>query len=228
MPWQSPYCSMNNTPVFYNDPKGDSVWLFSTTLPGADDNAVYNLATHTFLVVKTTDGVLHYFAYGPDDHNKPMGGSQLVQVEYSQDRNVYSVNNTKHLKEIILVPVPDGQTQEEFDQNIIDAANSFGNVEGIEYNAVCSVEWQGNCHTSCTTILYKGGVSKEELGNLEEQISGFSWGFEDIKPWTEDEMEAAVSLEKARAAKAEREAVKDMNNLTSPNNPRNTSLPNKW
>lgn len=208
---ESPYVSMSNNPIMNNDVLGDTVWVFSTTLPGAPQNMVVNLATHTFIVVKTTDEVLHYFAYGPADHSQPLQGSQLIRITppYTQDKKIYTGEDTQNLKEKLLVPVPDNMTQEEFDQKVIDVANSFGNNSEIEYDAITQEEWTGNCHSSTSTILSKAGVSDKEVSNLEGKISGFNWGFGDTKPWTSEEQSKAISTEKETRAKGEKDAKKE-------------------
>ena len=194
--WESPYVGLGNNPILYNDALGDSVWVYATTLPGA--SPVLGVATHTFIVVKTNDNEIHYYVYGPADHDKPLGGSQLIQYSYSQDKEVYQGTNTSALKAKILVPIPEGVSSDDFDQSVIKTAESFGNNPEIKYNAVSDCPTTGNCNSSSSTILNKAGVSDEVIDDIESDIPGLNWGFGDVKPWTSDEQKSAVENKKQK------------------------------
>ena len=83
-------------------------------------------------------------------------------------------------------------SQEDFDQNVIDVAKSFGNNKDITYNIYPDDETEGNCNSSTYTILFKAGVHSDTLKEIEKNIPGVNWGFGDLKPWTKDEQEEAV------------------------------------
>lgn len=102
------------------------------------------------------------------------------------------------MKAKILVNVPDGMTQEEFDKRVIDVAESFGNVEGIRYNMLPIEKTEGNYNTSTSTILRKSGVSEQQLKEIDKKVPLIDVGFGTVKPWTKDEQERAVKDQKRR------------------------------
>ncbi len=207
-PSVSQYATFMNNPITFSDPKGDTVWVFATTLPGSD---AFDVATHTFIIVKTSDNQMHYYAFGPKDGASFFGGSPLAQKQYSQDKEVARGEDTEHLKAKIEIAPPSVWTpteenpfasrqlsMEEFDQRVIDAAESFGNNPDIKYHVTTVDATTGNCHTSTTTILSKAGLGSQELEDVEWQIPGLNWGFEDVKPWTAEEQKAAVDTKKQK------------------------------
>jgi RHS repeat-associated protein len=189
------YACFENNPLNLVDFNGDSAWVYFTTLPGAPDNILANSATHSFLVVKTNDGKMKYYAYGAKEDG-PFGTDQLVKCEYQQDKNVLNGTDTKHLKLKLAVPIPEGMTEEQLDQSIINNANQFGNNPDIKYNAMTNDPTTGNCHTSITTILFKSGISQQVLDDIEDKIPGLNWGFGETRPWTTSEQKAAVDQKK--------------------------------
>ena len=191
--WLSPYLYCMNNPVNAIDPDGRDVYVWATTLPGA--SKILSPATHTFITVTRSDGNTSYFAYGSEfDGLKGAYSGRLCQREYDQDISIFSEKNKNPdlLKTKILVDVPDGMTQDQFDQKVIDVAKSFGNVEDIGYFLLPLKSTQGNCTTSTTTILYKAGVSEEKLKEIKDLIPGLDYGIGNIKPWTQDEQIDAV------------------------------------
>ena len=199
----SPYAYCANNPVNAVDPDGKKVYLYATTLPGA--RPILKDATHTFLVVRNQeDEVLGYYAYGSEFKGMrgAFGGRLKQHLEnqpdtYLQDIAVYKGIDKKHLKKVIEVTPPAGMTSEEFDQKVMDVANSFGNEEGITYFLNPLSNTTGNCNSSTSTILIKAGVSSEQINEIDKQIPGIHWGFSDKpKPWTSDEQKAAIESER--------------------------------
>lgn len=176
------------------DRDGRDVNVWATTLPGAPENIKRYGATHTFITVTDKNNNTHYYSYGSSlDGSMGAISGQLIRTSYDQDIRIYkSGGNDPDLKSKVTVPVPSGMTQDEFDNAVIDAAESFGNVEGISYMLAPLSDVTGNCNTSTSTILYKAGVCKESLKDLENEIPGIDWGFGVIKPWTKEEQQDAI------------------------------------
>ena len=61
-----------------------------------------------------------------------------------------------------------------------------------------TTETTGNCNSSTSTVLYKAGLSKEQIKNIGENIPGIKWGWGKTKPWTADEQEKAVQRQKGQ------------------------------
>ncbi|MDE6695409.1 MAG: hypothetical protein K2K25_00855 [Muribaculaceae bacterium] len=189
--WLSPYLYCINNPVNAIDPDGKDVFLYATTLPGGPDyGEIYRKygPTHTFITVvkgKTT----HYFAFGSEiDGIEGATKGHLKQRFYKQDQEIYSSNGENvNLKVKIKIDPPEGLSSDDFDNAVIEVANSYGDQEGITYHFATSSETTGNCNTSTSTILFKAGVSKENLSKIRSKIPGLDWGFGDIKPWTDTE-----------------------------------------
>lgn len=195
----SPYVYCGGDPVNRGDYDGQKTVLFATQLPS---DYYIPLATHTFIgVFDANNHCKGYYAYGGTE---PASG-QLIKQSYSQDYDVISSYEngkmSKYLKgNPFEIPVPEGMTQEEFDEKVIATAKNFGNVEGIQYCLYPgNNETQGNCNTSSTTLLIKAGVSKEQITEIEKKMEGIHWGFGDIKPWTKEEQENAVKDRKQQA-----------------------------
>jgi len=193
----SPYSVFEDNPIFKTDPRGDTVWLYSTTLPEASD--LLSPATHTFLVVKTSDNIIHYYVFGPKDYKAPLGGSPLVRKSYnnneggySQDKEVFTGKDIDHLKKVFLIEPPKDISTNDFDKSVIETAESFGKNEKITYNGLSADATTGNCNTSTSTILYKSGVSNEKLKTIDKEMPGLNWGFGKVRPWTKTEQEKAV------------------------------------
>jgi RHS repeat-associated protein len=190
-PMFSPYVYCVNNPLKYIDNNGDSVWLFSTHLPGSDPDGILSKATHTFLFVKFEDGTSEYYAYGPEG-DRFLGGDRMTRQNYPQDEEVYMGRNSESLKEKQLVPIPDGMTQDEFDLKVKETADSYGNNPSIKYNVLSSTDISGNSNSSSYTVLSKAGVDAGILNTLGNRISGFKWGWGVVKPWTAQEQIEAV------------------------------------
>ena len=183
------YCAGN--PLVNIDPTGCKTILYATNLPSS--YSILNMATHTFIAVTNADGTLRgYFAYGPSDNG------ELKLMKYTQDKNIISGIDKEHLKAKIEVPVPDGMTQNEFDEKVIEVANSFGNNPQIDYCITAVGKTNGNCNSSTSTILLKSGVGEDVVAEISRQIPGISWGFNTTpKPWTSNEQKEAVNVVEA-------------------------------
>lgn len=210
----SDYASFKDNPILYIDPHGDSVWIYATTLPGAP--GVLSKATHTFIVVKDKDNNVHYFEYGPKDKDNgdpgsPFGGSPLVKLHYQQDEEVVKDadkgKKNENLKAKILVTPPKGQTSDQFDQAVINAANSYSNDPDVKYVLTGGGDdFTGNCNTSSSTILSKAGLSDKDLSDIEKQIPGIDAGFGKVKAWTKPELKLSQQTEQKN-----KEAVRHIN-----------------
>ncbi len=188
------YCAAN--PLVLVDRDGNEVTLYATNLPNAP--GIFSEATHTFIAVTNSDGSLReYYCYGPPTDNfiysSGKGIGKLTKREYNQDKNVISGTDTEHLKAAFTIAPPEGMTQKQFDDKVIETAESFGENPSIKYNILPTMPAEGNCNSSSSTILLKSGVSKKELEKIDKQIPGISWGFSsEPKPWTAEEQKEAV------------------------------------
>jgi RHS repeat-associated protein len=195
-PSLTPYEYAANNPVNLIDINGDSVRLISTILPDSDpNNNATSQATHTFLYIKHDDGSESYYAFGPKGDNF-FGEDQLTRQSYDQDLAVIMGDKPEDLKEKILIDVPKGMTSKEFDESVSRNALRFGGNEDIKYDALTSSPTTGNCNSSTYTILLKAGVNQKDLRNIKNKISGFSWGFGILKPWTANEQQKAIDAKK--------------------------------
>ena len=197
----SPYVYCGGDSVRYIDPDGKKVYLFSTYLPGAN---WLGPATHTFIVVQDSKGKVTYAAYGAK-YNKPMSGNDILsRCSYSKDIEAYTeyLNNhqkTDHVKDVELIPVPNGMTTDEFDSKVVEVINEFGNNQNIKYNFNPTCKDEGNCNSSTSTILLKAGVSTEKIDEIKGNMKGINWGFSSTaKPWTATEQKEAVEEENRR------------------------------
>jgi hypothetical protein len=213
----SQYSCFGNNPLLFSDVNGDSVWLYTTTLPGAP--GILGPATHSFLVVKTSDNIIHYFVYGPEDDDAPMGGSPMVRKSfgdnsggYSQDQEIIAGTNTTDLKEKFFI-LPVSMTVNEFDKKVISAANSYGNNPKFEYSAIVGEnECEGNCNTATTTILSKAGVTDKTIKWIDKKTPGLNVGFGKKRPWTANEQNKAVETKEKRLEK-EKGVLEEQNKM---------------
>ena len=214
----SDYVIFRNNPIGFTDVLGDSVWLYATTLPGS--SGLFRFGTHTFIVVKTSDDLLHYYVYGPADDRNVLGESPLVRKSrgvglnggYTQDKNVINgTDNGDNLNNKFLIDIPLGMSQNDFDKKVISVAESFGNNPGIMYDAFSNDPATGNCNTSTTTILLNSGVTKEKIASIKSQTKGLNWGFGDKKPWTKGEQYNAVQIKNSHD-----EILRDQKKLDPP------------
>ena len=192
----SPYAWCAGNPITHTDPTGKEVELYATSLPGCD----LPLATHTFIVVRNAKyKEIPYYAFGSTIEG--LRGAfigRLSKQKYVQDMYIfenYKTEKIKQLKRVIKISPPEGMSSSEFDEKVISVAESFGNNEGISYNALPSrIDiTQGNCNTSTSTILLKSGISPEQIKKIKEKIPGISYRFDtQMRPWTKEEQEDAV------------------------------------
>lgn len=103
---------------------------------------------------------------------------------------------SKKIENRIVITPPSGMTVEQFDEMVIKTGNSFGNNPNITYCLEPFEQTQGNCNSSSSTLLYKAGGPLSRIKDLRKQISGFVWGFGDIKPWTVEEQSKAVQRQR--------------------------------
>ena len=187
------YCMGN--PVKLVDSDGEKVYLFATSLPGAN---WFPFARHTFIVVQDQKGKVTYAAYGPKNNDPISGNDILSQCTYSSDIKAYTdyLNKnvkSKNVKGVELIPIPDGMTSDEFDMKVINVINEFGKDFNIKYNLYPSDKDEGNCNSSSSTILIKSGVDEKKVDEIKNKIDGVVWGFSSTpKPWTAKEQKKAV------------------------------------
>lgn len=156
-------------------------------MPGGPEWLTY--PTHTFVVVYRKGYAPEYFAYGPKgDYSGP-----LKRVFYEQDIAIYRGKDKEHLKNSIEIKPPSGKTEDAFDNDVIKAARSFGNQDGILYKLLPTTNKEGNCNTSSSTLLYKSGISREQLKDYKKKIKGNVSGFGVIKPWTKEEQKNTIN-----------------------------------
>ncbi|MBQ3805116.1 MAG: hypothetical protein II844_04835 [Prevotella sp.] len=210
----SPYAYCANNPVKNVDYDGKEVYLFSTSLPGAN---WVPFATHTFIVVQNRQGNITYAAYGPKNNDPISGNDVLSRCNYSSDKKAYTDYLTKqkksnHVKGVEIIPVPNGMSSDEFDSKVVDVINEFGNNPNIRYKLNPTKKDEGNCNSSSSTILKKSGVSNKMIDEINDKIEGFHWGFSSTpKPWTKSEQKKIVEEEKLRK-EAENKRLESLSN----------------
>lgn len=197
----SPYTYCGGDPVNRIDPTGKSeVRLYFTNLPIS--NSFFALpfnsanATHSFIVVtRDNDKTEYYYAYGSSLDGLASCFGSLKRSYYAQDLKVAKEKEgNKNYKASFVISPPEGMSQDEFENKVIEVAESFGENPGIGYSLNPEESIEGNCNSSTYTILYKSGVSKEVLQQIQENAPGKTWGFGSIKPWTKEEQDEAVKI----------------------------------
>ena len=194
--WASPYSYCLGNPVNCVDPDGKETYLFATKLPTKPGfvSWVSSPATHTFIVVKSSNGSITYAAYGPNRTGALSRQSYSQDVKAYQDYFKEGMPNER-TKSVFKIQVPEGMSSEEFDNKVKETINSYGNNPDIQYSLDPEEETEGNCNTSTSTILSKSGVSFEEIESIESDIPGINWGFSSTsKPWTKEEQQKAIEL----------------------------------
>ena len=196
-PGLSPYIYCAGNPVLFIDDDGTETKLYATKLPGAI--SAFDEATHTFIVVTQANGDYKYYAYGSSHGGKFYGipgaiGGQLERRLYNQDMNIIKnpAENEDKIKNVITINPPEGMTSEEFDNKVIEVAESFGNHKSIKYFILPILPDRGNCNTSSYTILEKAGVTSENLSEISSQIPGLHTFCFGTKAWTKDEQDEAA------------------------------------
>ena len=196
----SPYMWCEGNSVKNIDVHGDSTILFATYLPGVNNFLLNNKygPTHTFIAVQDKNGKWIHFAYGSEfDGIRGAFCGRLMQVDYSDDLKIMSGQLQERVKNRIPIDPPrkrDGSKMSvrEFDQAVIDVANSFGNNPEITYYMLPGEMTEGNCNTSSSTILFRAGVSDRTIRQYRSQINGMVAGFGNYRPWTAPEQKKAV------------------------------------
>ena len=196
----SPYVYCLGNPVKYVDLDGKKVYVFVTKLPSPSSVIRDSGATHTFTVVKTNDGQIYRFAYGPavDGFAHSISGTTpITERNYSQDRiavdNYFTTGMDENIKEVIPVNVPKKMSESQFDNAVINSAKEFHGNKTIKYRIVPLRESEGNCNSSTTSLLKNAGVDDKEIDRIGTNISGISIGFGSVKPWTEEQRKTAES-----------------------------------
>ena len=195
----SPYVYCLNNSVNAIDPDGKRVWVFATKLPSEKWGAVFSFATHTFVVVQTSDGKIHRFEYGPQ--GDPLSGFSILRQFY-YDKSGHAVDSymkgiyDNSIKNVIEVDIPNGMTKDEFDKSVINSAAEFSDNTEMKYRIIPIGETEGNCNTSTTSLLKNAGVSDKEIKRINSKIDGKKTGFGIYKPWTDEERRQAIEREK--------------------------------
>ena len=195
-----------NNPVRFIDPDGKKVYVFAMKLPSPYSAVRNSGATHTFTVVKTSDGKIYRYAYGPTDDkviHSVSGTTNIVERDYSQDGNaVKNYFNTgkedNNTKNVIPVNVPEGMTEEAFDNAVINSAKQFRGNKTVKYSIIPLGETEGNCNSSTTSLLKNAGVDDNEIDRISSEVPGIDAGFGSVKPWTEEQRKAAETRQEER------------------------------
>lgn len=95
----------------------------------------------------------------------------------------------ENIKNVIPVNVPNGMTETEFDNAVINSANDFRGNETVMYRIVPWGDSEGNCNSSTTSLLRNAGVDDNEIDRIESNIPGIVTGFGSVKPWTKEQRE---------------------------------------
>lgn len=203
-PW-SPYVYCGDNPVNRIDPDGKKVYVFATKLPSPYSGIRNSGATHTFTVVKTANGKIYRFSYGPTDDkvvHSISGTVPIVERDYNQDKdaieNYFATGVDENIKNVVPVNIPQGMTESEFDDMVINSAKKFRGNKTVMYRIIPFGETEGNCNSSTTTLLKNSGVDDEEINRIESNLSGIHIGFGKVNPWTTEQRENAEARKQKR------------------------------
>ena len=207
----NPYVYCAGNPVNRIDPDGKKVYVFAMKLPSQYSTVRNSGATHTFTVVKTSDGKLYRYAYGPTDDkviNSISGTTNIVERDYSQDgnavKNYFKTGNLdENTKNVIPVSIPEGMTEEQFDNAVINSAKQFRGNKTVKYRIMPLGETEGNCNSSTTSLLKNAGVNDDEIDRIDSEVPGIDSGFGNVKPWTEEQRKAAEARQVEQRKKDE-------------------------
>ncbi len=141
------YAYVGNDPVNNIDPTGQETVVNSRPLnmPGGF------IGSHTFTTVTTANGTVTTIS----SHN--VNGKNVVSINNPSDTGA-NVNITNS----IVIPVPEGMTQAQFDNAVISQGEFMTTREPLDYSAVPVLDGrvlpsEGNCHTTTTTLINGAG-----------------------------------------------------------------------
>ena len=134
MPWQSPYCSMDNNPIWFNDPLGDQV-----------EGDYKDIKTGEKL---GSDGK-------KDNKIHLIDKKDFDNVEFNMDIEKYAAELSKYVKQSNNVEDVDNTRDVKLDDNLYENKNPITSDFSTPYSVVSTIIDQGLSHGLKYTPKYK-------------------------------------------------------------------------
>ena len=183
--YQSSYVFAGNMPIWAVDRNGDSVWVYTETIPASG-----GLGRHTFMRVKTTDIDVVIELYGPDNSNNK-GRPQVNPWSKG------TLNRDNVLFHQVYEPI-NNEDPDKFERDLVKYAEYFksNNVLDKNNNVIDNLilptydKWGPNSNGYIEALVNFAG------GSIDLDPVYSSWGIPEIVPGLTDMLEYGVEMAK--------------------------------
>jgi RHS repeat-associated protein len=139
-----------NNPFKYTDPDGEKVEVIARPLRSPIGGGA---GAHTYTRITSSDGSVTTFS------STKIDGKNVVKQDLKAD-------NTLHMDfGKSTIAVPEGMTQDQFDQAAIATGTEMVNSESLDYALFPSDSNEGNCHTTTRNLINGAGGEINENFN---------------------------------------------------------------